>query len=65
MKNKFEKNTLKFLYLFGLASLLFVLKRQPLKDWLLVFFMKSYFASLADNAAVKKGYVKYPVRLGS
>ncbi|WP_442853530.1 CBO0543 family protein [Bacillus sp. FJAT-27231] len=33
------------------------------KDWLFVFFIKSYYALLADKLVVNKDYVKYPSRV--
>lgn len=34
-----------------------------MKDWLMVFLLKGYIASILDNLLVKKGYLKYPVSL--
>jgi len=34
-----------------------------MKDWLIIFLLKGYIASILDNLLVKKGYLKYPVSL--
>ncbi|MGA9228300.1 MAG: CBO0543 family protein [Mesobacillus sp.] len=34
-----------------------------MKDWLIIFLLKGYIASILDNLLVKKGYLKYPVYL--
>lgn len=59
---KFEKNLIKLLYFFGISSFIYLIKKPLAKDWLLVFFIKSYYASLVDQLVVNKGYVKYPTR---
>lgn len=62
MGRKFEKNLIKLLYFFGISSFIYLIKKPLAKDWLLVFFIKSYYASLVDQLVVNKGYVKYPTR---
>ena len=62
MGQKFEINLIKFLYFFGISSFIYLIKKPLAKDWLLVFFIKSYYASLVDNLVVKRGYVQYPTR---
>ncbi|WP_411797405.1 CBO0543 family protein [Cytobacillus luteolus] len=42
--------------------LLYLIKKPLAKDCLLVFFLKSYYASLVDKLVVNKGYVPYPTR---
>lgn len=34
-----------------------------MKEWLIIFFLKSYIATFLDNLLVRKGYLKYPVNL--
>ena len=65
MGRKFEKNLIKLLYFFGIGSFIFSIKKPLAKDWLLVFFIKSYYASLVDQLVVKKSYVQYPTRIPS
>ncbi|WP_404428187.1 CBO0543 family protein [Sutcliffiella horikoshii] len=65
MGRKFEKNLIKLLYFFGIGSFIFSIKKPLAKDWLLVFFIKSYYASLVDQMVVNKGYVEYPIRIPS
>jgi hypothetical protein len=63
MNQKFEKNTLRLLLIFGLVSLVYSIRKPPVKDWLLVFFFKGFLSSILDNLLVKNGYLKYPVNL--
>jgi hypothetical protein len=62
MGRKFEKKLIIWLYFFGISSFIYLIKKPLAKDWLLVFFIKSYYASLVDQLVVNKGYVKYPIR---
>lgn len=63
MGKKFEKNALRLLYILGIGLFINLIRKPPIKDWLLVFLLKSFFASFLDNVLVKKGYLKYPVNL--
>lgn len=63
MRNKLEMNILKALFIISLGLFINLLRRPPIKDWLLVFFLKSYFATFIDNLLVRKGFLKYPVNL--
>jgi len=65
MGRKFEKKLIKLLYFFGIGSFIYLIKKPLAKDWLLVFFIKSYYASLIDKLVVNKGYVQYPSRFPS
>ncbi|WP_312099422.1 CBO0543 family protein [Niallia sp.] len=62
-KRKYEKNILRILCVIGIGSFLGLLKKPPLKDWLIIFLLKSYIASILDNLLVKKGYLTYPIKL--
>ncbi|HZG70947.1 MAG TPA: CBO0543 family protein [Chondromyces sp.] len=63
MGKQFEKNVLRLLFVIGIGSFFNLVRKPPLKDWLIIFLLKSYIASILDNLLVKKGYLKYPVRL--
>jgi len=63
MKHTFEKNVLRALFIFGIISLIHLIKKPPTKDWLLVFLFKGFLSSILDNLVVKKGYVTYPIKL--
>lgn len=63
MGKQFEKSVLKVLLIFGVGSFFNLIRKPPMKDWLLIFFFKSYIATFIDNLAVRKGYLKYPVNL--
>ncbi|WP_236691760.1 CBO0543 family protein [Niallia circulans] len=61
-KRKQEKLLLRVLFVIGIGSFLNLLRKPPLKDWLIIFLLKSYIASILDNLLVKKGYLTYPVK---
>ncbi|MFB5282667.1 CBO0543 family protein [Peribacillus sp. Hz7] len=63
MANQFEKNTIRLSFFIGIVSFLNLIRKPPLKDWLIIFLLKGYIASILDNILVKKGYLKYPVNL--
>jgi uncharacterized membrane protein YjjB (DUF3815 family) len=65
LSNQFQKNIIRLLFIFGFCSFFNLIRKPPLKDWLLIFFMKSYLATILDTLLVKKGYLKYPVKLGN
>jgi hypothetical protein len=63
MGNQFEKNIIRGLFAFGIGAFFNLVRKPPVKDWLLIFLLKSYIATILDNLLVKKGYLKYPVNL--
>lgn len=63
MRRSAEKNILKTLFIFGIFSFFLLVKKPPRKEWLIIFLLKGYIASILDNILVKKGYLKYPVSL--
>jgi len=63
MKKRFEIIILRSLAFFAITVFFKLIRKPPLKDWLIIFFFKSYMASIIDNFLVKKGYLKYPVRI--
>lgn len=62
MGKKFEGKLIKTLYFFGIASFIYFIKKPLSKDWLLVFFIKSYFTSMVDQIVVKRKLIEYPSR---
>lgn len=58
-----DKNILRFFLLSGLSLLPFLFKRKPIKDWILVFFIKAFYSVFFDTIVVRKKKVSYPVRL--
>jgi hypothetical protein len=58
-----EKNLLVFLLLFGLVSLVNLIRKPPVKDWVIIFLLKGFLSSILDKLIVKKGYISYPVKL--
>ncbi|NQD64382.1 hypothetical protein HP456_00405 [Bacillus haikouensis] len=63
MNQTFEKNTLRFLLVFGLIAFCKLMKKPPTKDWMMVFLFKGYLSSILDKLVVRKGYIAYPVKL--
>lgn len=63
MKNKFELNILKLLTFTGILSFFNLIRKPPMKDWIMIFLIKSYIATFLDNLAVRNGYIRYPVKL--
>jgi hypothetical protein len=63
MKHTLEKNILRALLIFGIISLINLMRKPPVKDWLLIFLFKGVISTLLDNIIVKKGYIKYPINL--
>ncbi|MFT4414181.1 CBO0543 family protein [Fredinandcohnia humi] len=63
MGKSFERTFLRSLLIIGIASLLNIIRKAPLKDWLIIFLLKSYIASILDTITVKKGYIEYPIKL--
>ncbi|WP_079504613.1 CBO0543 family protein [Mesobacillus jeotgali] len=63
MKRTTEQNILRMLIAIGIFAFYRLVRKPPVKDWLLIFFLKSYLASILDTLLVKKGYLKYPVSL--
>ena len=62
MEKKARKLLLRVLFVIRIVSFLNSLRKPPLKDWLIIFLLKSYIASILDNLLVKKGYLTYPVK---
>ncbi|AGX06773.1 hypothetical protein B14911_13022 [Bacillus sp. NRRL B-14911] len=52
--NKFEKNTLKFLLVFGLISFINLMRKPPVKDWMLIFLFKGYFLPSSTSCLSEK-----------
>ncbi|WP_053363254.1 CBO0543 family protein [Bacillus sp. FJAT-27251] len=63
MKKKTEVSILKALFVIGIVSFINLMRKPPIKDWVIIFLLKSYIASIFDAIFVKKGYLKYPVNL--
>lgn len=47
----------------GLISLPFLFKKQPVKDWILIFCLKAFLSGVVDSFVVGKKKITYPVRL--
>ena len=60
-----QKKLLRIVLGVGLLLIPFAFKREKLKDWLLIFFLKGYISSFLDQIIVKKKHVSYPVRFMS
>lgn len=61
--NKFERNVLISFFILSVGLLPFLLKKPPIKDWLLAFFMNAYSNVILDRLFVHSHFLEYPVRL--
>jgi hypothetical protein len=61
MKKQVETNILRFFFLISIVLFINIIRKPPIKDWLIIFLLKSYIASILDTILVKLGYLKYPV----
>lgn len=60
-----QKKLLRIILGVGLLLIPFAFKREKLKDWFLIFFLKGYISSFLDQIIVKKKQVSYPARFMS
>ena len=60
-----QKKLLRIILGVGLLLIPFAFKREKLKDWFLIFFLKGYISSFLDQIIVKKKQISYPVRFMS
>jgi hypothetical protein len=63
LKKSDEKNILWALFFIGIVTFFRLVRKPPMKDWIIIFLLKGYMSSILDNLLVKKGYLKYPVSL--
>ncbi|WNB91540.1 CBO0543 family protein [Bacillus sp. NEB1478] len=63
MKKQMEINILRSLFVISLVLFINLIRKPPIKDWLIIFLLKSYISSFLDTLLVKLGYLKYPVNL--
>jgi hypothetical protein len=47
----------------SVATMVFVLKKPPIKDWIIVFFLKGFISLIGNNIFVSYGLLSYPDRL--
>ncbi|WP_084372206.1 CBO0543 family protein [Halalkalibacter krulwichiae] len=62
-KTKVEKSALRVLLLFSIILLPFLLRRPPIKDWLLAFLLNAYSNVLIDKVIIHSGMLDYPIRV--
>ncbi|RBW67319.1 CBO0543 family protein [Bacillus taeanensis] len=58
-----EKLILYGLSILGLLCLPFALKRQPRKDWMIVFLLKTLISGFLGNIIAAKKWIEFPIRL--
>jgi hypothetical protein len=63
MKKNLELKILRGLFLFGILAFFQLIRKPPMKDWVIVFLLKSYLATFIDTIVVRNGFIKYPVNL--
>lgn len=57
-----QKHLLRLILGTGILLIPFAFKREKLKDWLLIFFLKGYISSFIDQMIVKNRHISYPIR---
>lgn len=57
-----EKFTLRVLALLGSALVVKVIRKDSLRDWVIIFLLKGSLASFIDAIMTNKNLIKYPVR---
>lgn len=58
-----EKAILYFLFAAGVLFFFYSLRKPPIKDWLLAFFITGYFALILGVTVVESGMLSYPVTI--
>jgi hypothetical protein len=46
----------------SVATMFYVFTKPPVKDWIIVFFLKGFLSLLCDTYFVSKGWISYPDR---
>ncbi|WP_456276056.1 CBO0543 family protein [Bacillus sp. AK128] len=57
-----DKKLLKIFLCIGFLLIPFAFKREGLKDWMIVFFLKGYISSFIGTVVVRNNQLSYPVR---
>lgn len=57
-----DRQILKMLLYIGCGFLPFLFKKQPIKDWILIFCIKAFFSGFIDSFVVAHKIISYPVR---
>jgi hypothetical protein len=63
LKKEHEERILLLLLVFGIIALVNLIRKPPVKDWVIIFLLKAYISSILDKFTVKKGFLVYPVKL--
>lgn len=63
MPVELEKAILYIMFVIGLLAFAFSLRKPPVKDWLLAFFITGYFALILGVVVVESGLLSYPVTI--
>ena len=63
MTKRFERYTLRFLFVLGLIMFVNLIRKPPAKDWLLIFLFKGFISSILDKTIVTKNKIVYRVKL--
>lgn len=58
-----EIRFLRWSVILGVVSLPFLFKKQPVKDWILVFFIKGLYSGFVNSFMIGHKKITYPVRL--
>lgn len=57
-----QQKLLKLILIIGLSAIPFAFRREKLKDWLIIFFLKGYISSFIDQVVVRNKHISYPIR---
>ncbi|WP_367617684.1 CBO0543 family protein [Salirhabdus salicampi] len=57
-----KKQLLNIFLIIGIVLIPFAFKREKLKDWLLIFFLKGYISSFISFIVVNNKQISYPIR---
>ncbi len=58
-----DRKLLRIFLLIGILLIPFTFKREKLKDWMLIFFLKGYISSFIAKVVVRNQNIHYPIRL--
>ncbi|MCY9657175.1 hypothetical protein P5G65_31585 [Paenibacillus chondroitinus] len=51
-----------FFFVVSLISIFFWIRKQPIKDWIIVFFLKAFLSGFVDSFIVAYKLLEYPIR---
>lgn len=58
-----EKAILWFFVVIWLISIPFWIRKQPIKDWIIIYFLKGFLSGFLDSIVVAYKWIEYPIRM--